>query len=192
MNKKITGVTDLLKTITLAFILSIFIRTTVAEARFIPSGSMLPTLLIDDRLFIEKVSHYTGSVDRGEIVVFYPPYLEPKNDSFKNIFLRRVNLSKDIPLIKRVIGLPGETIEIKNNTVLINGKPLKENSYIKEAPLYNMPALKIPENEIFVMGDNRNDSADSHIWGTLPVKNIIGHAVFRFWPLKRFGLFHDS
>ena len=95
-------------------------------------------------------------------------------------------LSLEETYIKRVIALPGETIEVRAGKVWIDGMALAEG-YIKEAPAYEMPAFKVPADHLFMMGDNRNNSADSHVWGPLPVRNVVGRAAFRFWPTDRMG-----
>jgi signal peptidase I len=159
----------------LALGLALFIRTFVAEPRYIPSESMLPTLEIGDRLIVEKLSYYTHPPHRGDIIVFAPP---PQ--------LQEQGFDADQAFIKRVIGLPGDTIEINNGRVLIN-KELLTEPYIAQAPNYLMSPMVVPPAQLFVMGDNRNNSNDSHVWGFLPIQNIIGHACFRFWPLVDFG-----
>jgi len=155
--------------------LSLLIRTFIAEPRFIPSDSMFPTLEIGDRLVIEKVSYYLDSPQFGDIIVFNPPSQ-----------LQEIGYAADQAFIKRIIGKPGEIVEVKNGRVYIDNQPQFER-YIAEEPHYQLPAVKVPENSYFVMGDNRNDSNDSHVWGFLPKENIIGRAVFRFWPIERFG-----
>ncbi len=162
-----------LKTIGISAILAIGIRTFVAEARYIPSSSMLPTLEINDRLIIDKLSYRFKDPQRGDIVVFTPtPALQQEN--FKDAF------------IKRVIGLPGDTIEVKEGKVYVNGEMLTEE-YIKEQPKYDYGPVVVPENQYLVLGDNRNNSYDSHYWGFVPRENIIGQAVIRFFPFNRIG-----
>lgn len=155
--------------------LSILIRTLIAEPRFIPSDSMFPTLEIGDRLVVEKVSYNFRPPLQGDIIVFNPPEQ-----------LQTLGYAADQAFIKRVIGQPGQRVEVKNGWVYIDNQPLYEN-YVAEPPNYKLDPQQIPENFYFVMGDNRNDSNDSHVWGFLPKKNIIGRAVFRFWPINRFG-----
>ncbi|GDZ93762.1 signal peptidase I [Planktothrix agardhii CCAP 1459/11A] len=155
--------------------LSLLIRTFVAEPRFIPSDSMFPTLEINDRLVIEKVSYYLKSPQFGDIIVFTPPSQ-----------LQEIGYGADQAFIKRIIGKPGQIIEVKNGRVYIDNEPQFER-YIAEEPHYQLSPVKVPDNSYFVMGDNRNDSNDSHVWGFLPKENIIGRAVFRFWPIERFG-----
>ncbi|WP_242541056.1 signal peptidase I [Phormidium pseudopriestleyi] len=164
---------EALKTIGLSAILAIGIRHFVAEARYIPSGSMLPTLEINDRLIIDKLSYRFTSPERGDIVVFSPTQtLQDQN--FKDAF------------IKRVIGLPGETVEVRGERVYINNIPIKER-YIEEEPTYQYGPEIIPDDQYLVLGDNRNNSYDSHYWGFVPRDKIIGRAVIRFWPPNRMG-----
>lgn len=164
-----------IKILVLALGLAFFIRTFIAEPRYIPSGSMLPTLEIGDRLVVEKLSYYGHPPQRGDIIVFTPP---PQ--------LQAQGFVGDQAFIKRVIGLPGETIEVKDGKVFVDRQLLIE-PYIAEPPNYIMAPAIVPPQQLFVMGDNRNNSNDSHIWGFLPKTNIIGHACFRFWPLERLG-----
>lgn len=157
---------DWLLTIVLAVLLSLAIRTYVAEARWIPSESMLPTLRIGDHLIIEKISYKLGAIDRGDIVVFKAP---PASH------LEEV-------MIKRVIALPGETVSIKDGVVYINGIPLEE-PYELEKPREDFKPVTVPENSIFVMEDNRNNSFDSRFWGVLEKDMVIGKAFARYYPL---------
>jgi signal peptidase I len=163
-----------LQTIGLSVILALGIRQFVAEARYIPSGSMEPTLQINDRLVVEKIGYHFNSPHRGDIIVFWPPDKLFAEGQRKDAF------------IKRVIGLPGETVEITDGTVFIDGKALKE-SYIKAPPDYQWGPEQVPTDAYLVLGDNRNSSYDSHAWGFVPKENIIGRAVVRFWPLNRLG-----
>jgi signal peptidase I len=162
--------------ICLALLLALLIRAFVAEPRYIPSDSMFPTLQVGDRLVVEKLSYHFQPPTTGDIIVFSPPKQ-----------LRRLGFTKDQAFIKRIIGEPGETVAVHNGKVYLNGKPIEEK-YIAELPAYELEAQLVPENQYFVMGDNRNDSNDSSKWGFLPKRNIIGRAVFRFWPLTRGGL----
>ncbi|MFM2061260.1 MAG: hypothetical protein RLZZ507_930 [Cyanobacteriota bacterium] len=162
--------------VAIALTLALLIRTFIAEPRLIPSESMYPTLHTGDRLVVEKVSYRFHPPQTGDIVVFQTP---PE--------LQRRGYDKDQAFIKRVIGRPGEVISVANGKVYLNGKPIEED-YIAEPPNQPFPSVQIPEDEFFVMGDNRNDSNDSRYWGFLPRQNLIGHATFRFWPLDRIGL----
>lgn len=160
----------------LSTVLAFSIRSYIAEARFIPSGSMQPTLQINDRLVISKIGYRFNLPNRGDIIVFKATQRA----------LDILNSTNNDAYIGRVIGLPGEEIEIKDKKVFINGKALMEN-YIKEPPSYVWGPEVVPENKYFILGDNRNSSFDGHIWGFLPGDNIIGQAVFRWWPLTNIG-----
>ncbi len=143
----------------------------VIDSRIIPSPSMEPTLQIGQRVIVSKVSYLFHEPERGDIVTFHPP-----------------NQPEDaIPYIKRIIGLPGDTVEIKDHAVYVNGQRLDE-PYIKEPPSYTYPEITIPEGQYFVLGDNRNVSADSHIGYTVSRDSIIGKAWLTIWPPSRWGL----
>ncbi|MBD2038469.1 signal peptidase I [Phormidium sp. FACHB-592] len=162
-----------LKTIGLSAVLAFGIRTFVAEARYIPSGSMLPTLQINDRLIVDKLGYHFKNPERGDVVVFSPTdTLEKQN--FHDAF------------IKRVIGLPGDKVEVKGGRVFINDQALRE-SYIAEDPQYQYGPVTVPQDAYLVLGDNRNNSYDSHYWGFVPRDRIIGRAIVRFWPMNRLG-----
>lgn len=158
-----------------ALCLALLIRVFIAEPRYIPSDSMLPTLQMGDRLVVEKISYRLRSPATKDIVVFEPPEK-----------LQILGYAKDQAFIKRIIGEPGQTVSVARGKVYLDRQPLQED-YIATPPNYQWGPEQVPEGEFFVMGDNRNDSNDSHIWGFLPRKNIIGRAWFRFWPLSRIG-----
>ena len=163
------------KLVAIAVVIAVVVRVFIAEPRYIPSNSMDPTLHIGDRLLIEKISYRFHPPDRGDIVVFEPP---PQ--------LQAVGYRPEQAFIKRVMGLPGDILTVHDGQVYRNNQPLAE-PYILASPNYEMNPVTVPENTLFVMGDNRNDSNDSHIWGFLPMQNIIGHAVVRFWPPDDLG-----
>lgn len=169
---------ELLKTLVSAGILAIGIRACVAEARYIPSESMLPTLEINDRLIIEKISYHFRKPKRGDVVVFSPTEAL-KKENYQEAF------------IKRVIGIPGDVVEVKNNAVYVNGQKLNEK-YILNPPEYDYPPTKVPPGQYLVLGDNRNNSYDSHYWGFVPLKNLIGRAAVRFWPPDRLGTLNEQ
>lgn len=162
-----------LKTVGLSVIFAFGIRAFVAEARYIPSGSMEPTLQINDHLIIDKISYDFENPSRGDIVVFNPTKTLLAED-FHTAF------------IKRIIGLPGEKVEVKDGRVYINDHPLQEN-YIAAKPDYQWGPVTVPPDSYAVLGDNRNDSYDSHYWGFVPRRKIVGRAIIRFWPLNRIG-----
>lgn len=168
-----------LQTIGLSIVLALGIRHFVAEARYIPSGSMEPTLQINDRLVVEKVSYYFNPPERGDIVVFWPPEQLTQPGQRRDAF------------IKRIIGLPGDVVEVREGKVLVNGEPLQEE-YIKAPPDYEWGPEAVPDESYLVLGDNRNSSYDSHSWGFVPAENLIGKAMVRFWPPSRIGWLDDE
>ena len=162
-------------TVLIALILAFLIRVFIAEPRYIPSESMFPTLTTGDRLVVEKVAYRFHPPHRGDIIVFEPPTK-----------LRLLGYEKSQAFIKRAIATAGETVAIKDGVVYVNNRPLNEN-YIAAPPEYDLLPVTVPQGKLFVMGDNRNNSNDSHIWGFLPAENVIGHAVLRFYPFDRLG-----
>ncbi len=166
--------TDGLKTIGITLVLGFGIRIAAAQCYLIPSGSMKPTLQINDRLIVDKISYHIINPHRGDILVFTPPEKVVKEEHSRDAY------------VKRVIGLPGEKVEIKLGQVYINNQPLAE-TYIAEQPDYTWGPKIVPPNSYLVLGDNRNSSYDSHIWGFVERDRIIGKAVVRFWPVDRIG-----
>lgn len=195
--KILAGIRETIETIVTVVILVAVIRNFIGEPRWIPSGSMRPTLIEGDRIFVEKVTSFYREPQRGDIIVFYPPFEELKTDPW-TLFTRYTGFfNKDVAYIKRVIGTPNDKIEIKydekkGNVVYINGKALNEPytngiGTIKcEKNMFCGP-LTIPKGYYFMMGDNRDNSQDSRFWGLEPEDRIIGRAVFRFWPIYRIG-----
>jgi len=173
------------KTIITAGILAIAIRTFVAEARYIPSSSMENTLQINDRLIINKFSYRFHEPKRGDIAVFMAPKRAGE-------VCQRITTAPKDAYIKRVIGLPGDKVEVNTkHQVLINNKVVTEK-YIKETPEYSFDTITVPPNSYLMLGDNRNNSCDGHLWGFLPRENFIGPAVFLFWPLNRLGMLNQQ
>ena len=198
-------------TVVFVVVAVILIRFFIAELRWIPSGSMLPTLvggqgLVGDRIVVEKLSKFPNVLKshrfenepkRGDIMIFYPPFVKLNADPI-SVFSRLTGFfCKDVAYIKRVIGLPGDKLEIKQDpkngayAVYINDKPLKEDYIMSEfdfhkcnKDMYCGPLI-VPEGQYFMMGDNRGNSLDSRFWGTLPRERFIGRAVFVFWPINR-------
>jgi signal peptidase I len=134
---------------------------------------MLPTLAVDDRLIVEKVSYRFRQPERGDVVVFSPTDAL-KEQNYKEAF------------IKRIIGLPGDVVKVRNGEVYVNNQRLTEE-YILNPPNYQYGPIKVPQGQYLVLGDNRNNSYDSHYWGFVPRENLIGKAAVRFWPPNRLG-----
>ena len=162
---------DVLETIVYAVVLALIIRTFVIQAFWIPSGSMLPLLEPHDRVMVVKFWYHLPRVNpkRGQIVVFKYP-VDPKRD-----------------FVKRVVGLPGETVEIKGGRVFINDMEIVE-PYVRFPDNFTKAAELIPPNSYYCLGDNRANSQDSRFWGNVPADFLRGPAVFRYWPLNRIGL----
>jgi signal peptidase I len=160
---------------TFAFFLAI--RLLIVEPRYIPSLSMFPSFEINDQLAVEKVSKWVQPPARRDVVVFDPP------DSFWELSARKADGEA---LIKRVVGVAGDEIEVRDGKLIINGE-VQNEPYTAELADYTLPPLRVPPGQVFVLGDNRNKSFDSHYWGFLPVKNVIGHAIFTYWPPNRLG-----
>lgn len=158
---------DLLETVGLALILFLIINTLSARVR-VDGSSMLPTLHDGEFVLVNKLAYRTGSPTRGDIIVF------------------RSTTTPDLDLIKRIIGLPGDKVSVRSNRVIVNGQTLNE-SYINAAPNYTGD-WQVPQGYLFVLGDNRNDSSDSHAWGFLPMQNVIGKALLIYWPPPQWAL----
>ena len=160
---------------------ALLLRWLVIEPRWIPSGSMLPTLELQDRILVEKVRPKLDSpLPNGTIVVFHAPAV-----------LVEAGYDPKAALIKRVVGQPGDDIEVRDGQLLRNGDPVLE-PWRSEAMDYSFGPITVPEGELLVLGDNRNASLDSHVWGPLPRKEVIGTALFRYWPLRRVGAIRFS
>lgn len=153
---------DLLETIILAVVLFFAINAVSARVR-VDGFSMLPTLQDGEYVLVNRLAYRNDLPIRGDIIVFVSPQ------------------SPNLDLIKRVIGLPGDVVRIFEGKVEVNGQKLDE-PYIAAAPIYN-GEWNVPEGNLFVLGDNRNDSSDSHAWGLLPIENVIGKAILIYWPI---------
>jgi signal peptidase I len=179
--------------IVLAFVLALLIKTFLVQAFYIPSASMEPTLMPGDRVLVNKLSPHFGLPAHGDIIVFSNPHPteEPQRNAIESFFhWVGEGLGLATPpnedFIKRVIGLPGETVEGKSGKIFINGRQLVE-PYLAEEPIGDFPAKTIPKNQLWVMGDNRNRSSDSRVFGPIKESKIVGRAILRIWPFTRLG-----
>jgi signal peptidase I len=154
-------VLDIVETLALAGIMFFGINTVSARVR-VDGFSMIPTLKDGEFVLVSKVNYQFSNVERGDIIVFHFP-MDPGQE-----------------LIKRVIGLPGDTVTVQNKQVSVNGQVLDE-PYIAASPAYS-GQWTVPAGQLFVLGDNRNDSSDSHSWGFLPFEKVVGKAVVIYWP----------
>ncbi|MFZ0409184.1 MAG: signal peptidase I [Cyanobium sp.] len=165
-----------LRSVVLWLLLALLLRWVVVEPRWIPSGSMLPTLQLQDRILVEKLRPRFGQpLSRGTIVVFHPPAA-----------LQAAGYDPAAALIKRVVAVAGDRIAVRDGQLQRNDRPVPE-AWRREPMDYVLAPLTVPPGHVLVLGDNRNASLDSHLWGPLPVEDVIGTAIWRYWPLERFG-----
>ncbi len=158
---------DTVETILLALVLFLAINTVSARVR-VENVSMQPTLMPGEFLLVNRVAYKIGEPHIGDIIVFHAPGVS------------------DLDYIKRVIGLPGDEVRIAEGVVYVNDHPLYE-PYIAQIPNYT-GTWTVPENQLFVLGDNRNNSSDSHLWGFVPYEDIVGRAILIYWPLDKITL----
>lgn len=158
---------DIVETLILSVILFVAINAVSARIR-VDGSSMQPTLQSGEFVIVNKLSYMLGKPRIGDVIVFHPPR------------------NPDQEYIKRVIGLPGDQVSVQEGAVYVNGRALAED-YIAAPPNYEKD-LVVPEGELFVLGDNRNNSSDSHEWGTVPVEYVVGKALFVYWPPTEWGM----
>ena len=189
------GVVEFLVILLVSFALVFgFVRPFVVEAFWIPSASMVPTLLIDDRVLVNKFIYRFTEPERGDVIVFESvedgaaaPAAGPV-DGIKRFLGFEEDGTDD--LIKRVVGVEGDTIAVRNGTLFVNGEPQKE-PYVNRRFLRSQAPYgptEVPKDHVFAMGDNRANSQDSRVFGPVPKERIEGEAFLRFWPLNRLGL----
>ena len=154
-----------------ALLVAFLIKSFLLQAFYIPSPSMTPTLQVDDRVLVNKLSYDLHGVHRGDIVVFRSPQDGPEKD-----------------LIKRVVGLPGDTVEGRDGHVVLNGKELPEPYLPDGVQTATFDLVTVSAGHYWVMGDNRPNSSDSRVFGPIPESRIIGRAFIKVWPLGSLGL----
>lgn len=159
---------EVIETVVLTLIIFLLIQTVIKNFRVVGS-SMEPNLHDGQYLIIDKISYRFRAPQRGDVVVFEPPN-RPEDD-----------------YVKRIIGLPGETVEVRQGQVFINGEPLEED-FVPRPGTYSYGSTLLEKDEVFVLGDNRNNSNDSHNWGPLHMDKIVGRAWVSYWPPSRWGL----
>jgi len=171
------------KTYFISLGIALLLRFTIVEPRFIPSLSMYPTFEVGDQLAVEKVTKRIKPLYRQEVVVFNPP------QTFREILVdqygQKESKSREA-LIKRIVAIEGDEVEVKRGKLYINGD-VQDEPYTNEDAEYEFGPVTVPPGNVLVLGDNRNHSLDGHIWGFLPAKNVIGRAVFVYWPPWRLG-----
>jgi signal peptidase I len=188
-------VVEVLATIALALVLAEGVQAAVVKPFVIPSPSMEPTLVLGQRVLVNRLAYDFGSPHRGDIVVFHPPSSQScaVNVPSSEPCPRSVSTAASDYYVKRVIGLPGDRLSIRNGHPVIDGRELSHEPYIEACggvPECNMThAIVIPKGEYFMMGDNRGDSDDSRFWGPVPESWIIGKVFATYWPPDRIGVF---
>lgn len=172
------SIIDIVKIVIVALILAIVVRYFLVQPFFVEGASMEPNFETGEYLLIDEVSYYFKSIGRGEVIVFHYP------------------LDTSKYYIKRIIGLPGETIEIKNGKVIIfndenpNGAVLSEDYLPKNLATNGQTKKKLGAEEFFVLGDNRQVSSDSRVWGSLPKDDVVGRVWIRVWPFDKAVIFN--
>ena len=182
-----------------AVALAFCIRWFVVEPRYIPSASMEPTFDRGDQIAVEKVSTLVRTPRPGEVVLFRPPdaalgiarsndLARAARDGLPPPPPRSRRSAEDEVFVKRVVAGPGAVVEVRGGVVYVDGARRDEAVYGASAASYAFGPATVPEGELFVLGDNRDRSFDSHVWGFLPKDRVVGHVILRYWPLSRFGL----
>jgi signal peptidase I len=175
-----------------ALVIAVVIKTFLIQPFWIPSESMVPTIQVNDRVMVNKLAYKWGPPKRGQIVVFKDPRVPDEPVSFPEAVIQSVLEAVGVrtggreDLIKRVIGLPGETVAVSDNQVVIDGKPLDE-PYLVDVFMEDEPPVTLGPDEVFVMGDNRSGSYDSRRFGPVPLDDLVGRAFVTIWPLSRLG-----
>ncbi|MFZ3170456.1 MAG: signal peptidase I [Carboxydocellales bacterium] len=173
LEKKPSFLSETLEALVVAAVLAAVIRFFIFQPFYIPSGSMEPNLIPGDRIIANKFIYRFKEPARGDVMVFQFPK-DPERD-----------------FIKRIIGLPGDMIEIRNSELFINNQLIKEPYLPKGLRFSNFGPFTVPADAYFMMGDNRNNSDDSRFWGEMPKKYIRGKAVLVYWPFSRMGMIKD-
>lgn len=158
---------DILESLVIAVVLAILIRAFIFQPFYIPSGSMMPTLLQEDRIIVSKLTYHFRPPERGDVVVFRFPFDKKKT------------------YVKRLIGLSGETVQLSGGKLFINGREVPEPYLPPGTCFADYGPVKVPEDSYFMLGDNRMNSEDSRVWGFLDQKLIVGKAVVLYWPPNR-------
>jgi signal peptidase I len=175
-----------------ALVIAVLLKTFVVQPFYIPSESMLETLQVNDRVMVSKLTYRFGDIERGDVVVFErgPEVESTVPEAVVKAVLDALGIrtSGSEDLIKRVIGVGGDTIEIRDNAVYLNGSPIDE-PYISDPAMADMEPVTVPTNSLWVMGDHRcgGCSQDSRFIGPIEVEDVVGHAFVRVWPLDRLG-----
>lgn len=192
------AIVELVAIVAFAVGLALLIQAFVVKPFQIPSGSMIPTLKVGQRVLVERVGYHFGDPEIGDIVVFNPPEgagdiarcgIEPRPP--EQACSEPVDQADDTNFIKRVVATPGDTLRVEDGKAIVNGEPI-DDDYARPcggSPICDLPEeITIPPDHYFMMGDNRGSSKDSREWGPVPDDWIIGQAFATYWPIDRIGL----
>jgi signal peptidase I len=198
--RRLSGLREFALLTIAALAIAIVLKTFVVQAFFIPSVSMDPTLRVGDRILVNRLAYRFGDIERGDVIVFADPNPDATHErgivgGLVHFLAQGVGVVRpdDDDFIKRVIGLPGDVVEMRRGTVYVNGVPLEEPYVNREDPSSaDLPPTSVPDDMLFVMGDNRNHSGDSRYQppaglGFVPIDRVIGKAVVVIWPPSRIG-----
>lgn len=200
------SVISVIKIIIIALMINIIIKAFLVRTYTVDSSSMETTLMVNDKVITEVVTKFFTEPKRGDVIVFVYPETDIANSKqtlrrnpvdymkyvFQYLIKGKMPVDDEIEYVKRIIGLPGDTVDIKNNTVYINDVAIEE-PYLDDDVFTNIGGsvlafpFKVPEGQYFVMGDNRENSADSRQWGTVPKENIIGKSILIYYPFENLG-----
>lgn len=185
---------ELAMLIIVAVSIAVLIKTFLVQPFYIPSDSMVPTILPNDRVMVSKLNYRFGEPQRGDLVVFVSPFNDDfDQETFLESVLRHIVEAVGIrtasadDLIKRIVGLPGDEIVIREGKLFVNGGEVDEPYLLEPGVMPDFGPVVVPEESVFVMGDNRAISYDSTRFGAIPMDHILGEAVLRIWPVARFG-----
>ncbi len=182
--------------VVIALVLTVLIKSFLIQTFRIPSRSMEDTLLIGDRVIVNELAYTRKGPEPGDIVVFEPPWsTAAASTSLGGVVEQHllealgIQSPEDENLIKRVVAVGGQTIGIHDNRVWVDGVPVDESYLYPGTSMPPLGPVEVPEGYIFVMGDHRDDSTDSRVFGPIPADSIVGKAFLRYWPFNRFGGF---
>jgi signal peptidase I len=198
--RRLSGLREFALLTIAALAIAIVLKTFVVQAFYIPSVSMVPTMQVGDRILVNRLAYRFGDIERGDVIVFADPTPDASHDrgivgGLVHFLAQGVGVVRpdDDDFIKRVIGVPGDVVEMRGGTVYVNGAPLDE-PYVNQEDLStaDLPPTSVPDGMLFVMGDNRNHSGDSRYQppaglGFVPIDRVIGKAVVIIWPPSRIG-----
>jgi signal peptidase I len=168
------GILEVLQALAIAVLISVGLNLFVVQVTEVRQKSMESTLLSGDRVLVSKIDYRISAPERGDIIVFKPP------------------IDTSIPYVKRVVGIPGDTVDLREGRVVVNGQVLDEPYAFGQTQVRGGPIrfpFKVPPDRLFVLGDNRPVSGDSREWGAVPVENVVGKVILKFWPLREARFF---